>query len=116
MTQEELLKMRDLAEVGKVQFKERIIDKYDVSCELVAMSNTHGGKLIVGIDDKSGRINAMSYKELQETTNMLSDMASENVIPSILIEDIENVPVEGGAVVVATISEGRNKPYHNQFL
>lgn len=113
MTQEELLKMRDLAEVGKVQFKERIIDKYDVSCELVAMSNTHGGKLIVGIDDKSGRINAMSYKELQETTNMLSDMASENVIPSILIEDIENVPVEGGAVVVATISEGRNKPYHD---
>lgn len=113
MTQEELLQMRDLAEMGKAQFKERILDTYEISCELVAMSNTHGGKLIIGIDDKTGRINAMSYKELQETTNMLSNMASENVLPSILIEDVENVPVEGGAVVVATIAEGHNKPYHD---
>ena len=113
MTKEELLKMRDLAEEGKVQFKERINDRYDVGCEIVAMSNTHGGKLVIGIDDKTGKINPLSYIELQETTNMLSNMASENVIPSILIEDVENVSVDGGAIVIATIAEGINKPYHD---
>ena len=113
MTTEELLQMRDMAEAGRIQFKERILDVHDISCELVALSNSHGGKLVIGIDDKTGRINALSYKELQETNNLLSNIASENVVPSILIDNIENVPVEGGAVVVAHIPEGHNKPYHD---
>lgn len=69
MTEQELLQIRDLAEVGKVQFKERITDKYEIGCEMVAFSNSHGGRLIIGVNDKSGIINALSYKELQETTN-----------------------------------------------
>lgn len=69
MTEQELLQMRDLAEDGKVQFKERIIDKYDIGCEMVAFSNSRGGRLIIGVNYKSGIINALSYKELQETTN-----------------------------------------------
>ena len=47
MTTEEILKLRDHGEVSKVQFKERIFDKYDIGCELVALSNTHGGKLVL---------------------------------------------------------------------
>ena len=112
MTEQELLQMRDLAEAGKVQFKERANDRYDIGCEMVAFSNSRGGRLVIGISDKSGEINALSYGELQETTNLLASIASENVIPNVLI-DIENVPVTGGAVVIATIPEGKNKPYHD---
>lgn len=112
MTEQDVIALCNLAEVGSAQFKERINDKYDIGCELVAFSNSHGGRLVIGINDKTGNINALSYKELQETTNMLTSMASENVLPGILI-DIENVPVKGGAVVVATIPEGKNKPYHD---
>lgn len=112
MTEQELLQLRDLAEIGKIQFKERAIDRYDIGCEMVAFSNSRGGKLIIGINDKTGEINALSYKELQETGNLLAKIASENVIPNVLIE-IENVPAMGGAVVVATIPEGKNKPYHD---
>ena len=43
MTTEEILKLRDHGEVSKVQFKERIFDKYDIGCELVALCNTLGG-------------------------------------------------------------------------
>lgn len=57
--------------VRGVQFKERILDKYDIACELVAFSNSHGGKLVVGIKDKTGETNALSYSEVQETTNLL---------------------------------------------
>lgn len=112
MTEQDILQMRDLAEAGQVQFKERVNDRYDIGCEMVAFSNSHGGRLIIGINDKSGAINALSYKELQETTNLLTSIASENVIPNILI-DVNNVPTSGGAVVVATIPEGKNKPYHD---
>ena len=109
---DDISKQIKAGEVSGVQFKERILDKYDIACELVAFSNSHGGKLIVGIKDKTGEINALSYSEVQETTNLLSDIASENVVPSILIK-IDTVEVEDGNLVVATVKEGLNKPYHD---
>lgn len=112
MTTEDILQLRNRGEVSKVQFKERILDKYDIGCELVAMSNFRGGQLVIGINDKTGEFNPLSYAEVQETTNLLGNIASENVVPSILL-DIDTASVEGGSVVVATIKEGNNKPYHD---
>lgn len=109
---DDILKQINAGEVSGVQFKERILDKYDIACELVAFSNSHGGKLVVGIKDKTGEINALSYSEVQETTNLLSDIASENVVPSILIK-IDTIEVENGNLVIATVKEGLNKPYHD---
>ena len=109
---DDILKQINAGEVSGAQFKERILDKYDIACELVAFSNSHGGKLVVGIKDKTGETNALSYSEVQETTNLLSDIASENVVPSILIK-IDTVEVEDGYLVVATVKEGLNKPYHD---
>ena len=109
---DDILEQIKAGEVSGVQFKERTLDKYDIACELVAFSNAHGGILVVGINDKTGKINALSYSEVQETTNLLSDIASENVVPSILIK-IDTIAVEDGNLVVATIKEGVNKPYHD---
>ena len=109
---DDILEQIKAGEVSGVQFKERTLDKYDIACELVAFSNAHGGKLVVGINDKTGKINALAYSEVQETTNLLSDIASENVVPSILIK-IDTIAVEDGNLVVATIKEGVNKPYHD---
>lgn len=109
---DDMLKQIKAGEVSGVQFKERILDKYDIACEFVAFSNSHGGKLVVGIKDKTGETNALSYSEVQETTNLLSDIASENVVPSILIK-IDTVEVEDGNLVIATVKEGLNKPYHD---
>ena len=108
----DILEQIKAGEVSGVQFKERALNKYDIGCELVAFSNARGGKLVVGVNDKTGKINALSYSEVQETTNLLSDIASENVVPSILI-NVETVAVEDGSLVVATIKEGVNKPYHD---
>ena len=76
MTTEDILQLRNRGEVSKVQFKERILDKYDIGCELVAMSNFRGGQLVIGINDKTGEFNPLSYAEVQETTNMLGNIAS----------------------------------------
>ena len=35
----DILKQIKAGEVSGVQFKERILDKYDIACELVAFSN-----------------------------------------------------------------------------
>ena len=114
MTFEEILRLRDMAEQTSVQFKERLTkeSKSEVAAEMVAMSNTRGGKIIIGVDDKTGRVNPLSYAETQDTTELLGNLATQNVIPSILL-DIINVPAEGGALIVATIKQGLNKPYHD---
>ena len=46
-------------EVSKVQFKERLLDSYDIGCELVAFSNARGGTLVVGVKDKTGSVNPL---------------------------------------------------------
>lgn len=69
MTKEDIQKLRDHCEVTKVQFKERITDKYDVGCEMVAFCNSHGGQLVIGINDKTGVMSPLSYQEVQETTH-----------------------------------------------
>ena len=114
MTKEEILKLRDKAEQTRVQFKERLTRdiKNEISCEMVAQSNSHGGMIVVGVNDKTGHINPLSFKEVQETTSLLGSLASEGVVPPILL-DIENVAVDGGILVTARVKEGRNKPYHD---
>lgn len=44
---DDILKQIKAGEVSGMQFKERILDKYDIACELVAFSNSHGGKLFL---------------------------------------------------------------------
>ena len=80
-----MLRLRGLGEVSKVQFKERILDKYDIGCELVAMSNFRGGQLVIGIHDKTGEFNPLSYAEVQETTSLTTTLyGSRNGHPACL--------------------------------
>ena len=76
MNKEDILKYRRLGEDTRAQLKERIFkdEKYDIGCELVAFSNSKGGDLIIGINDKSGNVNPLSYIEVQETANLLSNI------------------------------------------
>lgn len=76
------------------------------------MSNYQGGRIIIGINDKTGEINPLSFKETQETTQALGNIASTMLNPSILIET-DSSKVEGGNLVIASIKEGTNKPYHD---
>lgn len=64
---DDILKQIKAGEVSGVQFKERILDKYDIACELVAFSNSHGGKLVIGIKgirpEKSMPCRILRYKK-----------------------------------------------------
>jgi predicted HTH transcriptional regulator len=66
--------------------------------------------LIIGIDDKTGVIQGLSFEEIQQTNALLVNAASENVKPAIVIAT-ETVNVEGQNVVIARIHKGKDKPY-----
>ncbi|MCM1141878.1 MAG: putative DNA binding domain-containing protein [Muribaculum sp.] len=110
MTKEELNDIIQHSEVSSVQFKERIDDNYKIGTELVAFSNSRGGSLVIGVRDKTGEMNPLSYEEVQDTNERLSNIATQNVDPHIGIET-DTVKVDGGTIVVVSVSEGINKPY-----
>lgn len=106
----ELLDLIQMGESSKVQFKVRVNNANSIGAEMVAFSNTKGGLIIIGVDDKTGEINGLSFEELQATNELLSNSASNNVKAPINIYT-ETVKVEEQYVIVAHISEGSSKPH-----
>ncbi|MBI9067264.1 MAG: putative DNA binding domain-containing protein [Salinivirgaceae bacterium] len=106
----ELLDLIQKGESSKVQFKVRINDAYKVGTEMVAFSNTKGGILVIGVDDKTGDINGLSFEEIQATNQLLANAASDNVKTPIYIFT-ETVTIEEDNLVIAHIPEGASKPH-----
>ena len=110
ITVEEIKRIISQGETTTVQFKLRAEDAYKMGVEMVAFSNTQGGMLIIGVNDKTGAVSGMSFEEIQETNALLVNAASENVKPAIIITT-ETINIDGQNVIVATIPQGKDKPY-----
>lgn len=106
----ELLDLIQMGESSKVQFKVRVNNANSIGAEMVAFSNTKGGLIIIGVDDKTGQINGLSFEEIQETNELLANSASNNVKSPIYIYT-ETVKVNEHHLIVAHISEGTSKPH-----
>lgn len=110
MELENILSIIERGESSTVQFKSRINDAYKIGTEMVAFSNSKGGIIIVGIDDKTGEINGLSFEEIQTTNQILANAASENIKPSIYLIT-ETYVVNKQKILIAHIPEGTSKPF-----
>jgi len=110
MTAEQIKHLISQGETTTVQFKIRTDDAYKMGVEMVAFSNSQGGMVVIGINDKTGAISGLSFEEIQQTNALLVNAASENVKPAIII-NTETVTVDGQNIIVATIPQGKDKPY-----
>ena len=110
MNSPDLKKIISQGETTTVQLKLSVDDAYKIATEMVAFCNSFGGKIIIGVDDKSGEVKGLSYPEIQQINALLVNAASENVKPTILIHS-ETVQIDGKNLIVATIAEGKDKPY-----
>lgn len=113
MKELELLEIIQQGENSQVQFKERLNDAHSISQELVALSNSKGGMIIIGVNDQSGLPNGLSYQELQTANNLLVNASSNNVHPSIIIRT-ETVRVGEHNLILVYVGEGLNKPYKDR--
>ena len=113
MKADELLHIIRMGETSTVQFKERIDDAYKLGCELTAFSNSLGGQLLIGVNDKTGELNGLSFEELQKLTTLVSNTASENVKPSILVQT-ETIDVDGQVILIVTVPEGKSNHHDDE--
>lgn len=111
----EALKLLDTIQKGEsstVQFKERVDDAYKIATEMVAFSNSRGGIIIVGVNNKTGTLNGLSFEEIEATNQLLSNAASDNVKSPIIIFT-EQVSIKGQTLIIVHINEGSDKPYRD---
>jgi ATP-dependent DNA helicase RecG len=108
----ELLDMINAGETSRVQFKKELQPKQagDIAAEMVAMSNFEGGTILVGVEDKTGNINGLSFVEIEAANNYLFNWATNNIKPSVAVFT-ETVNIEGKNVLVVTVPRGIDKPY-----
>jgi predicted HTH transcriptional regulator len=110
----ELLEVIQKGESSTVQFKERLPNQESLAQEMSAFSNGLGGLIIIGVNDKTGALNGLSFQEIQSTNQQLVNVASQSVFPSIIITT-ETVNVNGSNLIVVGIKEGISKPYKDRL-
>ena len=116
MTEEELIELIKEGETSRVQFKLEM-DEDKISTEIIALANTKGGVILIGVQDKTGEIAGLSYEQLQNYNNRIAAIASDKVKPQVFIftevvsvkKDNENLKI-----LVISVEEGVHKPYKDK--
>lgn len=106
----ELIEIIGRGEDSRTQFKKTISNAESLAGDLVAFSNSKGGKILIGVNDQ-GVIEGLSADEIRRLNQLVSNIATNNVRPSVNPYS-ENVSTANGKVVmVITVPEGLSKPY-----
>ena len=109
----ELIDIISAGETSKVQFKQEMDDD-KFAAEMIAMSNSKGGVILVGVKDKTGEILGLTYEQLQSYNNRLANIANDKIKPQIFIStEVVPITTETGEnkILVVYVNEGTNKPY-----
>jgi predicted HTH transcriptional regulator len=109
----ELLDIINKGESSKVQFKERMPHIESMAYELIAFSNSDGGMIIFGVNDKTGDLNGLNFSEIANLNSQLVNIASNNILPPINITT-DTVTVNGNNLVVVTVPQGDEKPHKDR--
>ncbi len=112
MNIKELKDIIDRGEDSQHQFKEFFSSSDALSSELVALSNSLGGMIIVGVKD-DGSIVGLTNENIRALNNLLSNVASEGVKPAINpISEI--IIINEKKLMIIYVTKGLNKPYQDK--
>ena len=105
----ELIDLLSRGEDSRQQFKTDMNNADALAAEIVAFSNTAGGRIFIGVND-DGSVRGLSGADVARLNLLIANVASQVVRPAVN-PLTENVPHPAGTVLVLSIAEGVNKPY-----
>lgn len=111
MTAVELQELIRQGEGERLEFKKRVTHPTRISRTLVSLANTHGGYLLVGVDD-SGRVTGV--RETAEELYVLRQAAEHYVEPPLSFTHHE-VEADDHTVLVVQVAESPHKPHRAQL-
>lgn len=88
------------------EFKENLPVPAELAREIVALANSEGGWLLIGVDDEGNVQGTFGDRE----TQLVLNVARNNCVPH-LQPKLEAVDLSGKTVAVSRVDRGRQKPY-----
>ena len=99
-------------ESKNIEYKVTLPDKSEKYMKtIVAFANTQGGKLVVGVDDKTHEIVGVENEILFQLMDGIANAVSDSCMPQI-IPDIEPQTVDEKTVIIVSVEAGKNRPYY----
>jgi ATP-dependent DNA helicase RecG len=113
----ELLEIVARDEDSKHQFKANVTNAQSLSEELVAFSNSGGGRIFIGVSN-DGSFSGLTRTDISRLNQLVANASTNNVHPSINVQT-ENISVptrdtrdtRDNLVMVVTVADGISKPY-----
>jgi ATP-dependent DNA helicase RecG len=100
----EVIELISRGEDSRTQFKQNLHNSESLAGDLVAFSNSNGGRLLVGVDDH-GNVTGLTPDDVRRLNQLIANTATNNVRPSINPET-ENIAVGDHLVVVVFVRGG----------
>ena len=113
MTWEDIMVLLGQGEGQSVEFEKTIPAEDDVARELVGFSNSDGGKIIYGLDDKNKHLIGVEIKSGLE--NWIKDIGNSRCLPPIKL-NIEILEKSGKKILIISVPEGDDKPYRSDEI
>jgi len=107
----ELLKLISRGEGKSLELKKEMPSNQNIAKAAVAFSNMAGGKIIIGIEDKTGKIVGISDKDILNLPDKISNIIYDSCSPAILPEIYVAKAINKNLLVVE-IFPGNLKPYY----
>lgn len=103
-------------ESKSIEYKVTLPDKSEKYMKtIVAFANTQGGKLIVGVDDKTHEIVGVENEILFQLMDGIANAVSDSGMPQI-IPDIEPQTIDGKTVMLEAVKRQLKLTYDHAIL
>lgn len=110
MNLQELKKIISRGEDSYNQFKEDVRNSDSLAAEIVAFSNSEGGRIFIGISNE-GNLTGLSLADVGRINQLISNASNQHVRGPVTVQT-ENIPITSKRLVIALIiPEGIDKPY-----
>ncbi|MFD2783946.1 RNA-binding domain-containing protein [Hymenobacter rubripertinctus] len=108
----DLLELIRQGEGERLEFKQRTTRPTRMARTLSSLANTHGGRVLVGVED-NGRITGV--RDVEEELYQLREAARHYIDPPLEFTYQEMEAGEGRVVLVVTVPESAHKPHRAQI-
>lgn len=103
-------------ESKNIEFKEKLPEKSEKYLKsIIAFANTSGGKLVIGINDKTREVIGVPKDDVFDLMDQITNAISDNSIPQI-IPNIYFQSIEEKTVIVVEVYPGQMRPYYLKSL
>jgi len=108
----EILQILSQGEDSSNQFKKDITNIDALAQEIIAFSNTLGGRIFIGVDD-DGMVTGLTTADVHRLNQLLSNAASQNVKPA--VNPLSEISmIDDRRIMIIEVTKGVNKPYQDK--